>query len=61
MIDKTNEITILELNQDSPYVPNIRVNGNKGIIEGNEDQFKSLYDMLVDLFDFQPDYDNDED
>lgn len=61
MIDKTEEICILVLNQDSPDVPNIRIDGSNGIIEGNEDQFKSLYDMLVDLFDFQPDYDNDED
>ena len=60
MIDKTKEILILEFNQESPFVPNIRIDGNKGIIEGTEEQFKSLYDMLMDQFDFQPDYDYDD-
>jgi hypothetical protein len=55
--DLTQEILILRLNLESPHVPHVRIDGNHGIIEGTEEQFKALFDMMVDQFDFQTDED----
>jgi hypothetical protein len=51
--DLTKEILILVLNMKSPYIPNIRMDGDDAIIEGTEEQFKSLWEMIGDQYDFQ--------
>ena len=55
--DLSKEILILELNMDSPFIPNIRMDGKKAIIEGTEEQFKDLWEMIGEQYDFQTDCD----
>ncbi|MCK9568935.1 hypothetical protein M0R72_08340 [Candidatus Pacearchaeota archaeon] len=61
MLDPTKEHFILELNSASQFLPNVRLGTNKVIIEGTEEQFKALWDMMAEQFDFQTDFDCGED
>ncbi len=48
---------ILEINSASKFLPNAKLGTNKVIIEGTEEQFKSLWEMIGEQFDFQTDFD----
>lgn len=57
--DLTKEHLILEINSASRFLPNVKLGTNKVIIEGTEEQFKALWDMIGEQFDFQTDFDCD--
>jgi hypothetical protein len=56
-----SELSILEFNSSSEFMPNVKLGTNKVIIEGTENQFKALWDMIGEQFDFQTDFDCEED
>jgi restriction endonuclease len=58
--DLSKEILILELNMESPFIPHIRMDGKKAIIEGTEEQFKALWEMIGEQYDFQTEFDGEE-
>lgn len=58
--DLEKELLILELNMESPFIPNIRRDGNRAILEGTEEQFRALWEMIGDQYDFQTEFDGEE-
>lgn len=55
--DLTKELLILELNSASQFLPNVKLGTNKVIMEGTEEQFMALWEMIGEQFDFQTECD----
>jgi hypothetical protein len=59
--DLEKEMLILELNPASEFLPSVSVVPGKVIIEGTEEQFKALWEMIGAQYDFQTEFDCEED